>query len=129
MKYLTPFIFCSLVCVSPVYSNDYPVRPVKFPNVKLKDEFWAPRQKTNREHSIPFAFEQCEKTGRIDNFKLVTGTAPEGYKYVVPVFNDTDIYKGIEAASFDMAVHPNPEMDVYVDRLIAIIGAAQEPDG
>ncbi len=129
MKRFTLLIALLFCTTSAQSAEDYPVKPVEFPNVKLKDGFWAPRQKINREHSIPFAFEQCEKTGRIDNFKLVYGEAPEGYRYTVPVFNDTDIYKGIEAASFDMAVNPNPEMDAYVDELIEIVGKAQEADG
>ncbi len=112
-----------------VWGSDYSVKPVEFPNVKLKDGFWRPRQEINRKHSIPFAFEQCEKTGRVDNFRLVAGNAPKGYHYVTPVFNDTDIYKGIEAASFDMAVNPDPKMDAYLDHLIAIVASAQQPDG
>ncbi len=121
--------------VMPVLDQDYNSQPVPFPYVKLEDHFWLPRQQVNRTHSIPYAFEQCEKTGRLDNFRLAadqlhhTQTAPKGYKFTVPVFNDTDIYKGIEAASFDMASNPNPEMDAYVDRLIEVIGKAQEEDG
>lgn len=128
---ISSFLILLCICTNFVFAleNDYPVTPIEFPNVKLKDDFWAPRQEINRKRSIPFAFEQCEKTGRVENFKLVTGEAREGYKYTVPVFNDTDIYKGIEAASFDMAVNPDPEIDAYVDRLIAIVGAAQEEDG
>src|SRR5260370_32392460 len=48
--------------------HDYPVKPVPFTAVHLNDAFWAPRIETNRLVSIPFAFEQCEKSGRMDNF-------------------------------------------------------------
>src|SRR5215467_9825442 len=48
--------------------HDYPVQPVPFTAVHLNDVFWAPRIETNRRVSIPFAFEQCEKSGRMDNF-------------------------------------------------------------
>jgi DUF1680 family protein len=44
-------------------------------------------------------------------------------------FDDTDIYKTIEGASFSLAVHPDPTLDAYLDSLITIIGKAQEPDG
>ena len=113
---------------SPVDSG-YAVDPVAFPSVRFKDAFWAPRQTINREKSIPYAFEQCEKTGRVSNFWLAANIAPLGTKYVEPIFNDTDIYKGIEAASFDLALHPNPELARYVDRLISIVRTAQESDG
>jgi DUF1680 family protein len=44
-------------------------------------------------------------------------------------FDDTDIYKTIEGASFSMAVTPDKRMDRYVDSLIGVVGKAQEPDG
>src|SRR5579859_7938643 len=49
-------------------NQDYPVKPVPFTAVHLDDVFWAPRIETNRVVTIPFAFEQCEKSGRMDNF-------------------------------------------------------------
>src|SRR5712664_4046020 len=49
--------------------HDYPVQPVPFTAVHLDDVFWAPRIETNRHVSIPFAFQQCELSGRIDNFE------------------------------------------------------------
>lgn len=110
-------------------ASDYSVQPVPFPNVTLQDSFWAPRQATNHQKSIPYAFQQCEKTGRVSNFWLAANVAPEGTKYVAPIFNDTDIYKGIEAASFDLAQNPDEQMSQYLDRLICIVGAAQESDG
>ena len=45
-----------------------PVKPVPFTAVRLTDQFWAPKIETNRTVSIPFAFEQCETTGRVENF-------------------------------------------------------------
>jgi DUF1680 family protein len=114
-------------------AKDYPVQPVPFTAVHLTDQFWAPKIETNRTASIPAAFEQCETTGRVDNFiraatalrgePLVNKTAP-GYP-----FDDSDLYKVIEGASYALAVHPDPKLDAYVDSLIAKIAAAQEPDG
>src|SRR5512132_4074513 len=49
-------------------ARDYPVRPVPFTAVHLADEFWLPKIETNRQQTIPFAFQQCERTGRVDNF-------------------------------------------------------------
>ena len=37
--------------------RDYPVQPVPFTAVHLKDQFWAPRIETNRPVTIPFAFQ------------------------------------------------------------------------
>ena len=114
-------------------NRDYPVKPVPFTAVHLDDVFWAPRIETNRIETIPFAFKQCELSGRVDNFiraaKALRGeplgnTKPPGYP-----FDDTDVYKVIEGASYALSVHPDPKLDAYVDSLIAKIAAAQEKDG
>ena len=114
-------------------AHDYPVQPVPFTAVHLNDVFWAPRIETNRQVSIPFAFEQCELSGRMDNFvraaaalrgEALSNRKPPGYP-----FDDTDPYKVIEGASYALSVHPDPKLEAYVDGLIAKIGAAQEPDG
>src|ERR671918_143249 len=113
--------------------HDYPVQPVPFTAVHLADVFWAPRIETNRQVSIPFAFQQCELSGRVDNFEraarvlrgeTLTNTRPPGYP-----FDDTDLYKVIEGASYVLSVRPDPKLDAYVDGMIAKIAAAQEPDG
>jgi DUF1680 family protein len=44
-------------------------------------------------------------------------------------FDDTDIYKTIEGASYSLAEHPDPKLAAYIDSLITIVGKAQEPDG
>ena len=54
---------------SPQAAGDYPIKPVPFTAVHLSDVFWAPRIEINRTVTIPFAFEQCEKSGRMDNFE------------------------------------------------------------
>ncbi|MGH9160058.1 MAG: glycoside hydrolase family 127 protein [Vicinamibacteraceae bacterium] len=113
--------------------TDYPVKPVPFTAVHLNDEFWTPRIETNRKVTIPVAFQQCERTGRVDLFvraaaalrgETLTNKKPPGYP-----FDDTDVYKVIEGASYALSVHPDPKLDAYVDDLVAKIAAAQEDDG
>jgi uncharacterized protein len=117
--------------VSP--AHDYPVQPIPFTAVHLNDVFWAPRIETNRQVTIPFAFEQCELSGRVDNFvraaTALRGEALSNRKAPGYPFDDTDPYKVIEGASYALSVHPDPKLDAYVDALIAKIAAAQEPDG
>jgi DUF1680 family protein len=113
--------------------KDYPFQPVPFTSVHLSDTFWAPRIETNRTVTIPFAFEQCEKTGRMDNFeraaKAIRGEKVENIKPPGFPFDDTDPYKVLEGASYALAVKPDPKLSAYLDGLIAKIAAAQEPDG
>ena len=132
----------SLLCIliawvaaiaQPQPARDYPVKPVPFTSVHFNDVFWAPRIEVNRTITIPFAFEKNEETGRVRNFDraaaVLRGEAladkrPPGYP-----FDDSDLYKVIEAASYSLSVHPDPKLDAYVDSLIARIAAAQEKDG
>ena len=114
-------------------NRDYPVKPVPFTAVHVNDEFWAPRIETNRTVTIPFAFKKDEETGRVDNFiraaKALRGEPFENHKYPPYPFDDTDVYKVIEGASYTLSVHPDAQLEAYIDGLIEKIGAAQEKDG
>jgi len=107
-------------------AKDYPIRAVPLTSVRITDGFWAPKREVNRTVTIPHIMQQNELTGRIDNFLKAARKAGayQGQRY-----NDTDVYKVIEAASWSMATHPDPQLDKKVDALIAIVAAAQEPDG
>ena len=107
--------------------NDYPIHTVDFTQVRLTDNFWLPRIETNRTVTIPASFERCESTGRVKNF--VMAAKKQGKFCTTYPFDDTDIYKTIEGASFSLAVHPDAKLQNYIDSLIAIVGKAQEPDG
>jgi DUF1680 family protein len=108
-------------------NKDYPIKPVPFTHVKLDDHFWSPRIETNRTVTIPASFARCENTGRVKNFEMAA--ARSGKFCTKFPFDDTDIYKTIEGASYSMAVHPDARLDAYVDSMITIVGKAQEPDG
>lgn len=107
--------------------SDYPIRPVPFHQVQPTGGFWADRFETNRKVTVPYDFEKCEETGRIDNF-AVAGGLKEGSFQGIP-FNDSDVFKVIEGAAYTLAMHPDPALDRYLDDLIAKIVAAQEDDG
>jgi DUF1680 family protein len=107
--------------------TDYPIQVVPFTKVKLADNFWLPRIKINHTVTIPASFERCEATGRIKNFDMAA--AKSGAFCTIFPFDDTDIYKTIEGASFSMSLYPDKKLDQYVDSLITKIKNAQEPDG
>jgi DUF1680 family protein len=113
--------------------RDYPIQPVPFTQVHVADQFWAPRIEINRTVSIPTAFDQCERTGRIENFvraaEVLRGQDLKDRHAPGFPFDDTDPYKVIEGASYALSVRPDPKLEAYVDGLIAKIAAAQEPDG
>jgi len=100
---------------------------VPFTDVKVDDVFWAPRIETNRKVTVPYDFKKCEETGRIDNFAKAGGLMKGEFRGIP--FDDSDVYKVIEGASYCLATQPDPQLDKYLDDLIAKIAAAQEGDG
>jgi DUF1680 family protein len=108
--------------------EDYPIRPVPFTKVKLTDNFWRPRMETNRTITIPHAWAKCAETGRIDNIALAGGLK-EGEQQGSYPFDDTDVYKTLEGSSYALMLHPDPDLEAYLDSVIALVGAAQEDDG
>lgn len=114
-------------CHSTGGSTD-PIEEVDFTHVSLDDQFWAPRIEINRTVTIPAAFGECEKNGRFDNFAIAGGLMKGEHRGDFS-FDDTDPYKVIEGASFSLAVKYDPRLDAYLDSVINIIAAAQEPDG
>ncbi|MCC6682906.1 MAG: glycoside hydrolase family 127 protein [Phycisphaeraceae bacterium] len=107
--------------------TDYPIRPIPFNRVSIDSGFWSPRIETNRTVTIPYDFAKCQETGRLANFARAGGFEDgphEGHR-----FNDSDVFKVIEGAAYSLALHPDAELDAFLDDLIAKIAAAQEPDG
>lgn len=112
----------------PVNDGDYTIQPVPFTSVKVTDDFWAPRIKRNHEVTIPIAFEQSEKTGRIKNFRIAGGLEEGRFQSNYP-FDDSDVFKIIEGASYSLQTFPDRKLETYLDTLIRYIGLAQEDDG
>ena len=108
--------------------KDYPIRPVPAEHVHFEDLFWAPRMQKNRTVSIPAAFKKCEEIGSIENFLKAAGRVNGQYSGTYP-FDDSDLYKVIEAASYSLMLRPDKELEAYVDGVIDKIAAAQEKDG
>ena len=111
-----------------VSDGDNTIQPVPFTSVKVTDDLWAPRIKRNHEVTIPIAFGQSEKTGRIRNFKIAGGLEKGKFQSKYP-FDDSDVFKIIEGASYSLQTFPDPALEAYLDTLIYYIGLAQEDDG
>ena len=131
MKFAKIFFFLGLffaiseVCAQEIH--DYPITPVSFTKVDINDSFWKPRLETNRKVTIPYDFEKCEETKRIQNFEIAAGLK-EG-DFVGIRYNDSDVFKIMEGAAYSLANHPDPELEKYLEVLIAKVAGAQEDDG
>ncbi|HAM99769.1 MAG TPA: six-hairpin glycosidase [Marinilabiliales bacterium] len=109
-------------------TTEEPLEMVPFTQVHLTDKFWAPKIEINRTVSIPSAFKRSEETGRMDNFAVAGKLIKKGHQGDFP-FDDTDVYKILEGASYSLSVHSDAKLESYLDSLIFLIGIAQEDDG
>lgn len=103
------------------------LRPAPLTQVTLDDGFWSPRLQINREITLPAQYHHLEQSGRIDNFRRAAGKQAgpfHGY-----FFNDSDVYKWVEAVAWTLATRPEPPLEQMMDVVIAEIAAAQQPDG
>lgn len=106
----------------------YPYEPVPFTSVKVHDAFWSKRLDASRKVTVPLAFSKCEESGRYANF--VKAVHPNDTIKVEGLpFDDTDVYKTIEGASYLLQTYPDKKLEVYIDSVLVLVAAAQEPDG
>ncbi len=106
---------------------DYPIRAVPFYDVSVEDGFWTPRLERNRSASIPHIMRENERTGRVANFEKAAGLKKGEYEG--RRFNDSDVYKTIEAASYALKAHPDQALESQIARQVDLIARSQMPDG
>lgn len=108
--------------------SGYPYTPVPFTSVHVSGPFWGARLEASRNVTIPLAFAKCEENERYANFVRAAHPSDE-YKVEGFSFDDTDVYKTIEGAAYRLSNFPDKRLEAYVDSVIDIMAAAQEPDG
>ncbi|WP_128546895.1 glycoside hydrolase family 127 protein [Larkinella soli] len=109
------------------YAQDYPIVPVLLAQVKMQPGFWNTRLETVRNVTIPHVLAKCEETGRIDNFAVAGGLKKGTFRGVR--FDDSDVFKVVEGAAYSLQLKYDARLDRYLDSLITLFAAAQEPDG
>ena len=103
-----------------------PLTPIPFHHVKINSPFWSPRLNT-ASVTARVCLDQCEKTGRLSNFRRAAGREEGGFQG--EYFNDSDVYKVLEGVAYLLANQPDPELEAQADKVIDDICAAQQPDG
>ena len=143
MKRITAILCLFTLCAGTVFSQSgYPYTQVPFTAVKITpNTFWGDRIKAAREVTIPLAFSKCESEHRYKNFDMAAYTlqhpghpglqTPEWdvAKFMGFSFDDTDVYKTIEGASYVLQTYPDAKLKAYIDSVLDVVAAAQEPDG
>lgn len=121
------FIVSCATIKNKVSSSSKIINQVNFSNVKITDNFWAPRLKSHVTTTLPVCIDQIEnKTGRIRNFENAANGAGE---HSGIFFDDSDVYKALEGMAYSLINNPNPEMEKKCDEWIDKFAEAQQPDG
>jgi DUF1680 family protein len=117
----------SPVVVDTSHSRYSRLRPLPLGNVRLTDAFLEPRRRLNREATLPSQYDRLEQTGRLDNFRRAAGKKDVPFRGIY--FNDSDVYKWLEAAAWTLASDLDPNLERMVNVAIGEIEDAQQPDG
>ncbi len=104
-----------------------PLRAADYRRVVLADPFWAPRQKVNRETTVPHLFRKLREVGAVANLERAAAGMKDGHKGYV--FADSDLHKTLEAAAYCLGAEPDARIAAGADELIAVVRKAQQPDG
>ncbi|WP_353719942.1 beta-L-arabinofuranosidase domain-containing protein [Dyadobacter sp. 676] len=104
------------------------VQPVHFSEVTITDHFWKPKQEKVATATLNACIIQTEeKSGRIRNFEKAGRR--QGEKHEGIYYDDSDVYKAIEAMAYSLKNRPDAELERKADEWIDKIAAAQLPDG
>jgi DUF1680 family protein len=95
--------------------------------VTITDGFWEPRLRLNAQKAIFHQWEQLEKTGCIENFRLVAD-GMEGIREGF-FFADSDAFKWLDAAARIYASWPSEELKSLVDGFVDLVSRTQTEDG
>jgi DUF1680 family protein len=101
--------------------------PVGFSQVKIDDGFWKPRMDKVSTVTLQACINYTEfKTSRIRNFERA---ASKNGQHEGIYYDDSDVYKALEAMAYSLRIHPDPVMEKKADEWIDKIARAQLPDG
>jgi hypothetical protein len=111
-----------------------PTQPVSPRKVHITGGFWKAKQDLVRDHVIPYQWKAlndeipgAEPSHSVENFRIAAGVK-KGEFYGL-IFQDSDVGKWIEAASYTLMIERDAALEAQIDGLVDLIALAQEPDG
>jgi uncharacterized protein len=104
------------------------VWPLEFSDVRLlASGWWGDLQSRTRAVSLPYCMTALEAAGNLDNVRAVIGRSDAPYRGFP--FNDTDIYKTLEAVAWSSSEQTDPTLDNWTDSVADLLSRAQAGDG
>jgi DUF1680 family protein len=84
-------------------------------------------QELNRDATLPTCMAHVEERGNLDNLRRVVGRADGEFRGLP--FADSDVYKTLEAAGWELQRGPRAELDQFIDATARLLAEVQEADG
>jgi uncharacterized protein len=118
----------------PADAAGWRLRPLGPARARLAGGFLAERQRVNRELTLPHGFAQLRRSGTLENLRMAAG-ADGRYRAAADTsgatfpFLDSDVYKWLEGAGWELGRAPDPDLAAAADEAIGLVAAAQRPDG
>jgi DUF1680 family protein len=126
-KKIVSFCLVIIVFLQLPLNTAAQISPVNFSKVTVNDNFWKPKINTVATVTLNACINYTEtKTGRIRNFE---NAAAKNGKHEGIFFDDSDVYKALEAIAYSLKNHPDAAIEKKADEWIDKIAAAQQPDG
>ena len=108
--------------------NSEKIRGVNYSEVTIKDAFWSPKIRDVATNALSVCVYQTEvATPRIKNYEKVSSN--QGARHEGIYYDDSDVYKALEAIAYSLHSVPNPKLEAKADEWIDKIAAAQLEDG
>jgi len=124
-------ILLTALCATIKVFSQTPLQKFEFVNfsqVNITDNFWKPKIDKVATVTMKACIYQTEiKTPRIRNFEKVARN--KGEKFEGIYYDDSDVYKALEAMAYALKTHPDPVLEAKADEWIDKVAAAQLPDG
>lgn len=122
------FLLLLSVTCAQAQSPARKAQPVNFSQVTITDNFWKPTMDKVATVTLQACIAQTEeKTPRIRNFEKVA--RKKGEKFEGIFYDDSDVYKALEAIAYSLKNHPDAALEKKADEWIDKIAAAQLEDG
>ena len=134
-KFIYLMVFQSGVSLLCAQAPARKFEPVNFSQVTITDYFWKPTMDKVATTTLQACIYQTEvKTPRIRNFEKVVRnknlpTGQAGEKHEGIFYDDSDVYKALEAIAYSLKNHPDAALEKKADEWIDKVAAAQLPDG
>ncbi|TDV42199.1 glycoside hydrolase family 127 protein [Actinophytocola oryzae] len=114
--------------VEPTPSALATLAPLALSDVSLTTGFLGDWQRRSAARSLPYCVGRLDGAGALTNLRRVTGEADGDFENMW--FADSDIYKTLEAAAWQLGATPdNAELRTFVDTTAALLAKAQAEDG